>query len=92
MSEVREEEIKRHIAYLIALPMVPTYLVHQRFDLISRQLLSDGQSFNRFVSYVQRTYINSKTFPIFDWNHYNFLGNRPRTNNHLKGTHRQLKK
>ncbi|CAF3137818.1 unnamed protein product [Rotaria sp. Silwood2] len=91
VSQIREKKMKRHIANLIALPMIPTYLVRQRFDLISRQLLSDNPSFKRFILYLQRTYINSKIFLISSWNHYNYLGTRPRTNNHLEGNHRQLK-
>ena len=42
VTQVREKEMKRHIANLIALPMIPIHLVRQRFDLISRQLLSDN--------------------------------------------------
>jgi hypothetical protein len=91
VSEAREAPMKRHIANLIALPMVPTYLVRQRFKMISKQLSYENPSFDRFILYFRRTYINSKRFPIPSWNHYNFLGTRPRTNNHLEGSHRQLK-
>ena len=90
VTQVREKEMKRHIANLIALPMIPIHLVRRRFDLINRRLLSDNQSFNRLILYLQSTYINSDQFPISSWNHYDFLGTRSRTNNHLEGTHRQL--
>ena len=91
ITRVRKKEVKRHIANLIALPMILIHLVRQQFDLINRELLSDNQLFNRFILYLQRTYINTKGFPISSWNQYDFLGTRPRTNNHLEGTHRQLK-
>ncbi|CAF3512276.1 unnamed protein product [Rotaria sp. Silwood2] len=90
-SDVRETDIKKNIADIISLPMIPVDLVRQRFNLISRQLLSKNVSFNSFISYVRRTYINSKKFPIASWNHFSFLGTRPRTNNHVEGNHRQLK-
>ncbi|CAF1451762.1 unnamed protein product [Rotaria sordida] len=84
-------DMKNYIADIIALPMVPVHLVRQRFDSISRELRMKNLFFNSFISYVRRTYINSKNFPIHSWNHFNFLGTRPRTNNHVEGSHRQLK-
>ncbi|CAF3900866.1 unnamed protein product [Rotaria sordida] len=89
--EARKTDIKNYIADIIALPMVPVHLVRQRFDSISRELHMKNLFFNSFISYVRRTYINSKNFPIHSWNHFNFLGTRPRTNNHVEGSHRQLK-
>lgn len=72
--------------------MIPVHLVKGRFEWISKQLHAQNVLFDSFVVYLQRTYINSKRFPINSWNHYNDLGTRPRTNNHLEGSHRQLKK
>lgn len=89
---VRENDIRRHIANLIALPMIPKHLVRQQFDLISKQLCRENKSFNQFIMYVRRTYINSRRFSIVAWNHYNHLGTHPRTNNHVEGSHRQLRK
>jgi len=80
------------IANLIALPMIPKYSVRQRFDLIKQQLHSINPLFDSFLMYFQRTYINSSRFPIISWNHFDYLGTRPRTNNHVEGTHRQMKR
>ncbi|CAF4142991.1 unnamed protein product, partial [Rotaria sordida] len=90
--EAREKNIQKHIVDLIGLPMVPTNLVRERFEIISQELCWEDLSFKPFISYLRRTYINSKQFPITSWNHYNYLGTRSRTNNHLEGSHRQLKK
>jgi hypothetical protein len=88
----REKSIKRCIADLIALPMLPVHLIRQRFDFISQQLHLENKLFDPFISYFRKTYIRSRTYPIVAWNHYNHLGTRPRTNNHVEGNHRQLKK
>ncbi|CAF1237453.1 unnamed protein product [Rotaria sordida] len=90
--EAHEKNIQKHIVDLISLPMVPTNLVRERFEIISQELCWEDLSFKPFISYLRRTYINSKQFPIASWNHYNYLGIRSRTNNRLEGSHRQLKK
>ena len=72
--------------------MIPIPLVKQRFEIISTQLHLQNKLFDPFIKYVRRTYINSRRFRVAAWNHYNDLGTRPRTNNHLEGSHRQLKK
>jgi hypothetical protein len=72
--------------------MLPIHLVNQRFESITKQLHFKSELFDPFISYFRKTYIKSKRFPITAWNHYNHLGIRPRTNNHLEASHRQLKK
>ena len=87
----RKNMVHREIANIIALPLLPSSLVRNRFNTIARTLTSYSNSFLPFVNYVRRTYLNNSRFPIESWNHYNYLGTRPRTNNHLEGTHRQYK-
>ena len=65
--------------------MLPTHWVLQQFDLISKQLHSESESFDSFFSYFRQTYIKSKRFPMVAWNHDDYLGTRPRTNNHVEG-------
>lgn len=87
----RTEQVRREIANVIALPLIPSSLVCNRFETIRADLHSINSTFSSFIKYFRRTYVNSTRFPIQTWNHYDFLGTRPRTNNHLEGAHRQLK-
>ncbi|CAF3348916.1 unnamed protein product [Rotaria sp. Silwood2] len=59
-SEVREKNVEKMIADLIALPMVPKHVVRQRFDLISQQLRSINPLFNSFLMYFRRTHFTTK--------------------------------
>ncbi len=72
--------------------MVPIHLVNQQSESISKELHFENDLFDPFILYFRKTYIKSKIFPISAWNHYNHLGTQPRTNNHVEGSHRQLKK
>lgn len=87
----RETEIRREIANIIALPLLPSKLVRTRFNVIAKYLLKASNLFESFVKFIRRTYLNNARFTIESWNHYDHLGTRPRTNNHLEGTHRQFK-
>ena len=92
VSQVHETDVRKYIADLISLPMVPKHRVRQAFDINSQQLCSEYPIFKSFILYVRRTFINNKRYTIDTWNHFDFLGIRPRTNNHVEGCHRQLKR
>ncbi|CAF1366630.1 unnamed protein product [Didymodactylos carnosus] len=44
----------------------------------------------KLTDYVLRNYIDCPRYPIEKWNHFNLIQDRPRTNNHVEGYHRQL--
>jgi hypothetical protein len=53
--------------------------------------LSDYDSkLEKLTDYVINNYIEDAGFPSSMWNHFDTIGERPRTNNHLEGYHRQL--
>lgn len=87
----REPLIRREIANIIALPLLPSNLVRPRFKIIAKCLSKASNLFDTFIKYINRTYLNNIRFKIQSWNHYDHLGTRPRTNSHLEGTHRQFK-
>ena len=87
----KQNAAHREIANIIALPLIPSERVRRRFHHVSMKLISVSSLFIPFINYIRRTYLNSSRFPIKSWNHYDYLGTCPRTNNHLEGTHRQYK-
>jgi hypothetical protein len=91
VSMAKNVMARRQIANMISLALIPASLVRQRFAIIKNDLHSYNPAFSPFLNYFRRTYIDSRKFPIESWNHFEHLGTRPRTNNHLEGTHRQLK-
>lgn len=87
----KRDAVNREIANIIALPLIPSIRIRHQFRIVATKLLAESRLFLPFVNYVRRTYLNNSRFPIKSWNHYDHLGTRPRTTNHLEGTHRQYK-
>ncbi|CAF1419324.1 unnamed protein product, partial [Rotaria sordida] len=72
------------------LPMVPQDEINHCMERIIDELLTINTKFDKLTDYIVNNYIDDARFPFDMWNHFDSLGQRPRTNNHLEGYHRQL--
>ncbi|CAF1154928.1 unnamed protein product [Rotaria sordida] len=86
----KQENIRRQIANIISLPMVPQDEINHCMERIIDELLTINTKFDKLTDYIVNNYIDDARFPFDMWNHFDSLGQRPRTNNHLEGYHRQL--
>jgi hypothetical protein len=86
----KQENIRRQIANIIALPLIPPNEVNNCMENILDELSDYDSKLNRLTDYVIRNYIDDARFSSSMWNHFDTVGERPRTNNHLEGYHRQL--
>ncbi|CAF4912510.1 unnamed protein product, partial [Rotaria magnacalcarata] len=59
-------------------------------EKIIDELCNYDTKFEKLTDYVIKNYIEDARFPVQMWNHFDTIGQRPRTNNHLEGYHRQL--
>jgi hypothetical protein len=78
---LKKECIKCEIGNIIALPLLPSNKIAAAFEDSADVLLSIHSGFEKFVRYVERTYIFNGKFNLLNWNHYATLSERPRTNN-----------
>ena len=83
----KQELIRRHI---ISLAMVPQDELNHCMERIIDELLNINTKFDKLTDYIVNNYIDDARFPFDMWNHFDSLGQRPRTNNHLERYHRQL--
>jgi hypothetical protein len=81
MEELENEDIKREIANIVALPLIPPQEIITRFEYSSDMLQSSNTDFEPFINYIKKNYIINPRFNSINWNHYSTLCNRPRTNN-----------
>ena len=79
----KEENIRRQIANIIALPLVSSIIAWKK-------LWNYDLKLDKLTDYVIKNYIEDVRFSLSMWNHFDNIGERPRTNNHLEGCHRQL--
>ena len=86
----KEEKIRREIANIIALPLIPPNEVNHCMENIIDELSDFDSKLEKLTDYVIKTYVEDGRFSLDMWNHFNNIGDRPRTNNHLEGYHRQL--
>ena len=86
----KEENIRRQIVNIIALPLVPPYEVDNCMEKIMGELCNYDSKLDKLIDYVVKNYIEDARFSLRTWNHFDNIGERPRTNNHLEGYHRQL--
>ncbi|CAF1545159.1 unnamed protein product [Rotaria sordida] len=86
----KEENIRRQIANIIALPLIPPKEVNNSMEKIIDELCDCDSKLNKLTDYVIKNYIEDARFSLNMWNHFYTIGERPRTNNHLEGYHRQL--
>ncbi|CAF3764873.1 unnamed protein product [Rotaria magnacalcarata] len=86
----KQENIRRQIANIIALPLIPPNEVNNCMEKIIDELCNYDTKFEKLTDYVIKKYIEDARFPVQMWNHFDTIGQRPHTNNHLEGYHRQL--
>ncbi|CAF2073333.1 unnamed protein product [Rotaria magnacalcarata] len=80
-DELQKESVKRQLANILSLPLLPINKIIAAFHDAADSLVIINRNFQTFVDYVEKTYITSPKFNPVNWNHYNTLSNRPRTNN-----------
>ncbi|CAF2838644.1 unnamed protein product [Rotaria sp. Silwood2] len=86
----KEQHIRRQIANIISLPLVPTNEINNFMERIIDILSNIDSKFDKLTDYVLNTYVEDGRFSSVFWNHFNSIGERSRANNHLEGWHRQL--
>ncbi|CAF4465177.1 unnamed protein product, partial [Didymodactylos carnosus] len=86
----KEENIRREIANIISLPLIPPNEINNCMERIIDELSNINSKFDRLTDYIINNYIDEGRFSVDMWNHFDNIGERPRTNNHLEGFHRQL--
>ena len=80
-EELKQENTKREIANILSLPLLPLDKINAAFLDSSDLLRSINPNFQLFLNYVEKTYIVNSKFCSSNWNHYETLCERPRTNN-----------
>ncbi|CAF4328575.1 unnamed protein product [Rotaria sp. Silwood2] len=86
----KEENIRRQIANIIALPLIPTNEINNSMEKIIDELCNYDSKLDKLTDYVIKNYVEDARFSVQMWNHFDNIGVRPRTNNHLEGYHQQL--
>ena len=86
----KQENIRRQIANITSLPMVPKDEINHCMERIIDELCNVDSKFDKLTDYVLNNYIEDTRFPFHIWNRFHSIGERPRTNNHLEGYHRQI--
>ncbi|CAF3864671.1 unnamed protein product [Rotaria sordida] len=82
--------MRRQIANIIALPLIPPTEIDNSMEKIIDELCNYDSELDKLTNYVIKNYVEDARFAFQMWNHFNNIGIRPRTNNHLEGYHRQL--
>ena len=80
-EELKKEVIKREVANILSLPLLPPNEILTAFKESYDIFVSINSDFLPFVNYVKKTYIINAKFHLSNWNHYSTLTDRPRTNN-----------
>ncbi|CAF1572826.1 unnamed protein product, partial [Didymodactylos carnosus] len=82
VRDCKKEEIRREIANIMSLPLLPMNELNNSMELIIDTLSNTDDKYIKLTDYVITTYISGK-FDIQFWNLYDTIGVRPRTNNHV---------
>ncbi|CAF4555500.1 unnamed protein product [Rotaria sp. Silwood2] len=80
-EELKKETVKREIANILSLPLLPPNKIIAAFDDSADILQSINANFEKFLNYIEKTYLINAQFNSLNWNHYTNLSDRPRTNN-----------
>ncbi|CAF4244590.1 unnamed protein product, partial [Adineta steineri] len=80
-DELKKDNVKREIANVLSLPLLPPNKITAAFFDTVEVLESINRNFKPFLNYVEKTYVINANFDSLNWNHYPTLSNRPRTNN-----------
>jgi hypothetical protein len=78
---LKRENVKREVANILSLPLLPPNKIIPAFQDSVDTLLSINSNFHTFLNYVEKTYIIDSKFNSLNWNHYATISDRPRTNN-----------
>ena len=70
--------------------MVPIDEINHCMERIINELCNVDSKFDKLIDYILNNSIEDARFPFHIWNHFDSIGERPCTNNHLEGYHRQL--
>ena len=83
-----QEHIRRQIANPISLSMVLQDEINHCMEQISDELCNVDSKFDKLTDYILNNYIEHVRFPFHVCNHFDSIGQGPRTNNHFEGYHR----
>ena len=72
---------------MVSLPMVPQ---DDCMEQIIVELRNVNSKSDKLTDYILNNYVEDASFVFHIWNHFDSIGEGPRTNNHLEGYHRQL--
>ena len=86
----KQENIRRQIANIISLPLISPNEINNSMEKIIDELCDVNFKFDKLTDYIINNYINDGRFSLCMRNHFDTIGERPRTNNHLEGCPRQL--
>ena len=64
--------------------------IYMGMEKIIDELCDVNSKFDKLTDYIINNYIDDGRFPLCMWNHFDTIGERPRTINRLEGFHRQL--
>ncbi|CAF3431675.1 unnamed protein product [Rotaria sp. Silwood2] len=79
----KQENIRPQIANIISVPLIPPNEINNSMEKIIDELCDVNSKFDKLTDYIINNYIDDGRFPIHMWNHFDTIGERPRTNNHL---------
>ena len=85
----KEEHIKKLIATIIILTLVPKKEISNVMEQIIDVLSTIDSKFDRLTDYVFNTYVKGARFTSNIWNHFDLTSERSCTNNYVEGWHRQ---
>ena len=88
----KQENIRRQIGNIIRLSLIliPPNEINNSMEKIIDELCDVNSKLDKLTDYIINNYINDGRFLLCMWNHFETIGERRRTNNHLEGLHRQL--
>ncbi|CAF3135168.1 unnamed protein product [Rotaria socialis] len=81
----KEEHIRRQIANIISLPLVPTNEINNCMEQIIDVLCNIDSKFEKFTDYVLNNYVEDARSSSDIWNHFDSIGERSHTNSHVEG-------
>ena len=70
----KQENIRRQIANIISLPMVPQDELSHCMERIIDKLLNINTKFDKLTDYIVNNYNDDARFPFDMWNHFDSLG------------------
>ena len=86
----KQENIRREVGNIISLPMVPQDAINHCMEKIIDELCNVDSKIDKLTDYILNNFIEDARFPFHIWNYFDSICERPLTNNHLEGYHRQL--